>query len=231
MNIELDNLLNSILNSLNELDYIKARDIPGIDLYMDQVLTLMEENLRNSTRYPETDKLLTKTMINNYAKEDMFPPPVKKKYTKEHVLYLIFIYYYKGIMSLDDIKTLFEPIARDFFGKEEGTGMEEIYNEIWKIEFSQIEQFKKDIIRKYNKAETSFEHLPEEERDYLKKFAFICELGFDVYVKKLIAEKMIDEIRAEAALKNGETETKEARKEREKREKEAEKRKAKELKQ
>ena len=200
MNIDLDNLLSSILGSIDEMDYIKPREIPGIDLYMDQVLTLMESKLRNSTRYPDTDKLLTKTMINNYAKEDILPPPVKKKYTKEHVLYLLFIYYYKGILSLDDIKTLFQPIGEKYFGREDGLSMEEIYDEVWKIEFAQMEQMKKDIIRKYDKAESSFAKYEEEDTDYLKKFALVCELCFDVYVKKLIAEKMIDEMREEYGI-------------------------------
>ena len=43
-------------------------------------------------------------MINNYAKNDLLPPPIKKKYSKEHVLLLIFIYYYKGILSISDIQ-------------------------------------------------------------------------------------------------------------------------------
>lgn len=226
MNIELDNLLNSILSEINGMDYIRTREIPDIDLYMDQILTFMESKLRNSTRYPETDKLLTKTMINNYAKEDILPPPVKKKYTKEHVLYLIFIYYFKGILSLDDIKTLFDPIGEDYFGKTEGPGLEKIYDEVWKLEFGQMEQFKKDIIRKYDKAENAFASMSEEDSEYLKQFAFICELVFDVYIKKLIAEKMIDEMRLareakERAQKEESAEEKEARKAEKKAEKKA----------
>ena len=57
-------LLNSIMESFDRIDYIKAADIPNIDLYMDQVTTLMESRLRSSARYPQQDKILTKTMIN-----------------------------------------------------------------------------------------------------------------------------------------------------------------------
>ena len=94
MTIDSNSLLESIMASFNRLGHMKIDDIPNIDLYMDQVTTLMEEHLRQSTRYPEQDKILTKTMINNYAKNDLLPPPIKKKYSKEHVLVLIFIYYY-----------------------------------------------------------------------------------------------------------------------------------------
>ena len=54
------------------LDYVKPEQIPNIDLYMDQVTTFMDEHLKKSKRYPE-DKVLTKTMINNYAKEADIP--------------------------------------------------------------------------------------------------------------------------------------------------------------
>ena len=97
MTIDRDDLLNSILESLDRIQHIKAEDIPNIDLYMDQVTTFMEKRLKSTTRSPE-DKILTKTMINNYAKNDLLPPPIRKKYSKEHILLLIFIYYYKGIL-------------------------------------------------------------------------------------------------------------------------------------
>ena len=99
------------MDSFDRIGYIRAEDIPAIDLYMDQVTTFMDKALKNTTRYPENDKVLTKTMINNYAKNDLLPPPVKKKYTKEHMLVLIFIYYYKNILSITDIQTLLEPLT------------------------------------------------------------------------------------------------------------------------
>ena len=92
MTIDTNDMLNSILDSLSRIDYIKPGDIPNIPLYMDQVTTFMDSKLRSTARYPGEDKILTKTMINNYAKNDLLPPPVKKKYSKEHMLLLIFIY-------------------------------------------------------------------------------------------------------------------------------------------
>ena len=105
MTIDTKDMLNSILSSISQIDYIKPEEIPNIDLYMDQVTTFMEKNLSSTKRYEE-DKILTKTMINNYAKNNLLPPPVKKKYSKEHVLVMIFIYYFKNILSIKDIETL-----------------------------------------------------------------------------------------------------------------------------
>ena len=102
--------LRGIFARLDSLDYVKPEQIPNIDLYMDQVTTFMDEHLKKSKRYPE-DKVLTKTMINNYAKNNLLPPPIKKKYTKEHMLLLIYIYYFKNFLAFSDIETLFQPIT------------------------------------------------------------------------------------------------------------------------
>ena len=82
MTIDTKDMLNSILSSISRIDYVRPDDIPNIDLYMDQVTTFMESHLKDMRRHPE-DKVLTKTMINNYAKNDLLPPPEKKKYSNK----------------------------------------------------------------------------------------------------------------------------------------------------
>ena len=195
MTIDSNSLIESIMASFDRLGHMKIEDIPNIDLYMDQVTTLMEENLRNSTRYPDQDKILTKTMINNYAKNDLLPPPVKKKYTKEHVLVLIFIYYYKGLLSISDIQTLLEPITEKYFGKGQEFNLETIYNEVFSLEAAKVQALKQEVRDMYEQAQDTFEGAPEEDLEFLRTFSFICVLSDDVYVKKLLIEKLVDEIR------------------------------------
>lgn len=194
MTIDNNDLLNSILASLDRIKYISPDDIPGIDLYMDQVTTFMDSKLQSSLRYPGEDKILTKTMINNYAKNDLLPPPVKKKYSKEHVLLLIFIYYYKGILSIGDIQTLLHPITERFFKSGDKFNLESIYREAFSLEASQIEALKADVTQKYKAAEGTFQDAPKDSREFLRKFAFICALSFDVYMKKLLIEKLVDDL-------------------------------------
>src|SRR5699024_2328232 len=117
MTIDIHDMMNSIIRSVSRIDYIKPEDIPGIDLYMDQVTTFMDSQLSSSRRY-EDDKILTKTMINNYAKNHLLPPPEKKKYSREHMLLLIFIYYFKSILSINDIQSLLAPLTERFFHTE-----------------------------------------------------------------------------------------------------------------
>ena len=150
-------------------------------------------------------------MINNYAKNDLLPPPVKKKYSKEHVLLLIFIYYYKNILSITDIQTLLQPITQQYFGTSEEFNLEAIYNEVFSLQESQVDRLKKDVMRKYQDAENSFADVPEEKKDFLQKFSFICYLSFDVYVKKLLIEKVIDSLRTEKG--SGDHKTKDRKRE------------------
>ncbi len=194
MTIDMHDLLNSIITSLDRAQYVKPEDLPNIDLYMDQVTTFMEQQLKSSSRNPGDDKILTKTMINNYAKNNLIPPSNKKKYSREHMLLLIFIYYMKGFMSIGDIQTLMQPLTEKYFGEEKAFRLEDIYTEVFSMEKEEIDNLKKDVIRKFRKAENTFEDAPQEGQEFLKMFSFICLLCFDVYMKKMMIEKMIDNI-------------------------------------
>lgn len=206
-------LVSSILESLSRIEHIKPEDIPDIDLYMDQVTTLMDSKLKATTRYPGEDKILTKTMINNYAKNDLLPPPVKKKYSKEHVLLLIFIYYYKGFLSISDIQTLLQPITEHYFQGENSLKLEDIYEEVFSMEETEIEALKTDVRKKYEQAEKTFEGVEDAEVEFLRQFSFICMLSYDVYVKKLLIEKMIDDMRKkQQAVENLEKKEKQSEK-------------------
>ena len=193
MTIDTKDMLNSILQSLSRIDYVKPQDIPNIDLYMDQVTTFMESQLGSSRRYNE-DKILTKTMINNYAKNNLLPPPVKKKYSKEHVLVLIFIYYFKNILSIRDIETLLKPLTEKYFHNGKDFDITSVYEEVCSLEKSRIDQLAKDIAKMYSTASGTFQNAPKEDQESLQLFSFICSLAFDVYVKKLLMEKLIDQL-------------------------------------
>ncbi len=191
MTIDEKDLLNSIINSLSHIDFIKPEDFPNIDLYMDQVTTFMDTQLSACKRHPE-DKVLTKTMINNYAKNQLLPPPVKKKYSREHMLVLIFIYYFKNILSIGDIQAILNPITDKYFASDLDFNLENIYSEIFRLEESGIRNIQKDLTRKYQKSLQTFAELPKEDRKELQHFSFICMLCFDVYLKKQLIERMID---------------------------------------
>ena len=191
MKLDTHDMIKSILDNISTIDHIKTSDIPNIELYMDQVTTFMDSQMASSKRYPN-DKVLTKTMINNYAKNHLLPSPNKKKYSKEPVLMLIFIYYFKSFLSISDIQALLTPLADKYFQKNNGLNMEDLYNEVFGMEKEQVEYLKTDLLTKYQTANQSFADADDKDRDFLTLFSFICLLSFDVYMKKQLIESIID---------------------------------------
>lgn len=185
--------IRTLLENIKEISYIKPNEIPNIDLYMDQVTTFMDQHLEKTKRYSE-DKLLTKTMINNYTKNDLLPSPVKKKYSKDHMVVLIFIYYLKNFMSITDIRSLMHPISELFFDGKGEISLDEIYEEIYEMEKGQAGSVTRDIINKAKLAEETFGNIQDDaQREYLRKFAYGCLLSYDIYMKRQMLERLIDE--------------------------------------
>lgn len=214
MNKDNQEFVNSLLQRLAKLNYIKPGDVPNIDLYMDQVTTFMDEHLSDVKRY-EDDKILTKTMINNYTKNDLLPPPVKKKYSKEHIYVLTFIYYLKNILSISDIQKLLNPLTDKFFNKEELPDLEYIYSEIYNMEKAQIASLSKDVVERTQVAKEAFLDVENEaDKDFLQLFSLVGLLSFDVYMKKNIIESLIDDYTNKAdVLSSGKGNVKEDKKE------------------
>ncbi len=191
MEYETETVIKELKSYLEKAEYIKADDIPNIDLYMDQVTTFMEKHLGSTRRY-EDDKIMTKTMINNYAKNDLLPPPEKKKYNKEHIMLLVFIYYLKNILSISDIDRLLKPLRDEYFGTEKnGVSIEKIYNAIFSESAKMFPRLLKDIDTYARKSEKFSEDFPQDSH-YLDYLGMVCMLGADIYIKKQIMERLID---------------------------------------
>ena len=175
------------------MDYIKTEDLPGIDLYMDQVIKFMDDHFDSLKRY-DGDKMLTKAMINNYSKNKLLPSPDKKKYGKDHMLLLIFIYYFKNVLSIKDINSILTPLTENFFSQSnEELSLSDIYDEVFEVCRGATTDISRSVLKTFDRAKDSFEGEDDEEkRKYLTNFAFIASLCFDVHVKKTIVENMID---------------------------------------
>ena len=122
MEIEKTQLEQIIAQAANP-DRLEPDQIPELDLYIDQILMLFEDKLGDNRRH-EKDKILTKSMVNNYSKERMIRPMRGKKYTREQILQILLICSLKNMLSIGDIKRLMTVLM------EEGVqaqGLEEIF--------------------------------------------------------------------------------------------------------
>jgi len=190
--------LNELTEYLKSLHHVHAGSLPSLDLYMDQVTGFMEEHLASMKRHPE-DKALTKTMINNYAKNKILPPPVGKRYNKNHMLILLLIYYYKSMLSLSDIRTVVDPLNEQYFSLHSKPRLTDIYEEIFSFANGEMQSLVEDLEKKFRTANSSFSEqdpafadLEEQEREQLQSFSFLSLLAFDVYLKKQLMEKIVD---------------------------------------
>ena len=115
------------------------------------------------------------------------------------MMVLVFIYYFKNILSITDIQTLLAPITDRYFGTESSFSIKDIYDEIFQMEKEEIASVKEDLLKKADVSKSMFGSSPEEDREFLQLFSFICLLSFDVYLKKQMIEHMVDELAALAA--------------------------------
>lgn len=175
------------LRQLLKLDFVLPEDIPDIDLYMDQVTTFMDQHMKNNLRHDD-DKTLTKTMINNYTKNHLLPAPEKKKYGREHLILLIYIYYLKNVISISDIQKLLAPLVE---GDATDRDLYDIYQATFEMEKSQYFNIEASAAKALQITEQKF---ASEEDEYLTKMQFIYLLGYDIYSKKRLIEKLIDEM-------------------------------------
>ncbi|MGL4772890.1 MAG: DUF1836 domain-containing protein [Clostridium sp.] len=164
---------------------IELDEIPEIDLYMDQVIQLFESKYASVKRNDE-EKLLTKTMINNYAKAKLFMPINKKKYSKEHLIMMSFIYNLKGVLSINDIKLSLDNIVKAYENGEEYE-LRELYSSYLSQCKNDLNDFNKDIenkVEKINNAST---------KDYEQKLLLLSSFINMSNMYRRMGEKLIDE--------------------------------------
>lgn len=194
-------IVNKIMAGFSIID---VDDIPKIDLYMDQVLTFLGERLKRTARKSDADKLLTKTMINNYVKNKVMIPPIKKRYGRDHILLLLVIYYMKSFLSIDDIKKIVGPVsdkyaqpttrsAEHMTGRKHRYSMSDVYTEIFKYVGEDVEKFPGEMAKILDESDRAFMSAPEEDREMLRRFHVICHLSADIYLRKILIEKLLDE--------------------------------------
>lgn len=186
MNIE---DLNEILKGLSDITEIKPSDIPDIDLYMDQVTTFIDNKLGSEKR-SKKDKLLTKTMINNYSKAKILTPSKNKKYNKQQMIQLILIYYLKQILSIGDVEDLFTPLLN--IAEDNSTLVEDIYCTYLQAKKNNLKNV--SIMLKDNEdliAQTGAK-LEETEKNKVQLIAAVMLLSSQAQAYKRTAEAIID---------------------------------------
>lgn len=184
---DIDNYINSQKSSNN----INLDDFPEIDLYMDQVMQLFESKLSYTKRYDD-DKVLTKTMINNYAKGNLLMKIKNKKYTKNHLILMGLIYNLKGSLSLTDIKTILTPII-DSCEKKNDYPLHDVYKSFLNIYDLNLDELKSSSNKIHENIKQIITPKDDSIGDYEEKFLLICAYVSMSNLYRRMSEKIIDE--------------------------------------
>ena len=182
--------IDEFINRQNGSNNINLDDFPEIDLYMDQVMQLFESKL-SYTKRNDVDKVLTKTMINNYAKANLLMKIKNKKYTKDHLILMGLIYNLKGGLSLTDIKTMFTPIINSF-DKNEDYPLYDIYQSFLEVYDFNLE----DLNNSSHRISDNIKNLinsNESLGDFEEKFLLVCAFISMSNLYRRMSEKIIDE--------------------------------------
>ena len=181
-----------LIESMAFHNQILPEDIPKIDLYIDQVIQLFESGFAESKRHPE-EKILTKTMINNYAKGKLFYPVQNKKYSRNHVMLISLIYQMKSALSINDVKQVLNGINEKAVHEE--LNLEQFYRSYLNLQQDNSEIFADGLKRQAEEAAKQVQNL--EDSGEFERVLLIASLAHTSNLYRRAAEKLVDEMAEE----------------------------------
>lgn len=181
------------IKELNLYDEIEFADIPKLDLYMDQVITLFETGLKGLKR-GDDDKILTKTMINNYSKDKLLMPAKNKKYSRNHIIMMILIYNLKQTLSINDIKAVLSKIVKGSENnKMEDIDIGKLYEDFLYLKKAEADSFEGEVEKKLELILDECKGKDIEKENYEKLLLVVLSLVNSSNMQKRLAEKLIDQ--------------------------------------
>lgn len=168
---------------------VLASDIPKIELYIDQVIQLFEEVFADAKRNSE-EKILTKTMINNYAKGKLFYPIQNKKYSRNHIMLISLIYQMKSVLSINDVKNVLDGVNEK--AAQNDWDLESFYASFLELQQRNIEIFKGGFHQQSEEAARQAKGM--EDAEELEEVLLIASLVHTSNLYRRAAEKMVDEL-------------------------------------
>ncbi|SFA89997.1 protein of unknown function [Lentibacillus halodurans] len=183
--------MEELAENLHLNSHLSLEEIPDLNLYMDQVIQLFERKFADTKRN-EDDKVLTKTMINNYAKGKLFFPVENKKYTREHLILISMIYQMKGALSINDVKTTLDRLNEKV--TNDGLELKALYQRYLQLIGNNAEKLKEDIRDHYYEVNQEVETLEDKDAEYLEQLLLIATFTNMSNDYRRAAEKMVDEL-------------------------------------
>lgn len=183
--------MDKLVEDMNLGNHLSLEEIPDLNLYMDQVIQLFEKRYANSRRNDD-EKVLTKTMINNYAKGKLFFPIKDKRYSKDHLILISMIYQMKGALSINDVKQTLARLNKKM--TDDDFDLQDLYNRYLQLDENNVKVFKENIQKHTNEVTNEVEKLNDKEREYLEQLLMVTALTNMSNFYRRAAEKLVDEM-------------------------------------
>ncbi len=184
--------IQEILKKLSLETNISPQEMPDIDLYMDQVIQLFNHTFTNTKRNDD-EKVLTKTMINNYAKGKLFIPIKNKKYSKKHLILISLVYQLKGALSINDIKATLDGINEKLTNEE--FELEKFYKSFLAIQQRNALEFEQEFQKRADDVHREVGKLEDDEAEKLEKILLVSSLVNISNAYRKAAELLIDDLK------------------------------------
>lgn len=176
--------LERLVEDIAQLELVDLADIPKIGLYMEQVTSFFDDMLQSSCRNPK-EKILTKTMINNYTKEGILPRPVNKKYSREHMVKLAYIFMLKQTLAMQDIKPLLDTM-------DEGGPLETLYQAYLETVDEGRELYREQMRQRLARVQEKLQHKGIDTAENFE-FLLVMQLMTETMWHKLLAGRLLDQ--------------------------------------
>lgn len=193
--------INDLLEKVSLEKSVSLEEMPEIDLYMDQVIQLFDQKYKETKRN-EDEKILTKTMINNYAKGKLFIPIKNKKYSKKHLILISLIYQLKGALSITDIKSTLQIINEKITSDD--INLDAFYTSLLTLQKKNAENVSESIPLRHQEVKK----VVDTEDEKLEQILLIASLVNISNSYRKIAERLIDDLTETIAVPGTETNTK-----------------------
>ncbi|ALX47137.1 DUF1836 domain-containing protein [Lentibacillus amyloliquefaciens] len=184
--------MDELAESLYLNSNLSLENIPDLNLYMDQVIQLFERQFADTKRNDD-EKILTKTMINNYAKGKLFFPVENKKYTKDHLILISMIYQMKGALSINDVKSTLAKL-NEKVTEDDTFELQDLYACYLQMVENSAEKFKADLLDHHHELTQALRKLEDQDEDYLEQLLLIATFTNMSNYYRRAAEKLVDEI-------------------------------------
>lgn len=178
---------------LADFKLLASGDIPKIDLYMEQVTSLLEQEMGPNLRR-KNESVFTNTMINNYSKEGVLPRPENKRYNRRHIITLIYIFLLKQNLPMPEIKRFTSQI-------DSAEQLDKMYDVFYDLVGGYEKEYRKDIADKFSRIEQQCREKGVTDEGSLA-LTLIALLSFEASLNTLISSSLLDycnELRESAA--------------------------------